>query len=125
MDEMTITLKLRCFSRTSDSSGLVVATCPSLDIKSQGTNPEQARAALQDSIELFLRHCWKRGIFEEVLRRRGFEPCADGDGDGACDVIHISERPDAFESWTGDFEVPFHLVAEAQRLRQGVACPQA
>lgn len=113
-------LRLRCYVKQSDSTGLFITSCPTLDIKSQGRTEEEAKAALRDSIELFLLHCWKRGIIAEALARRGFEPCSGDDVHGDGEIISMSEMPaapvdDDVHAWDGDFTVPFHVIMDAQR----------
>ncbi len=119
-------LRLQCYSKLSDSSGLYVSFCPKLDVLAQGETLEQARAALEDSVTLFLLHCWKRGIFEEALNARGFSPCDNGEDDGSSDMVSLEEMPSErelasgkFDAWTGDFGIPFHLLEQKHRAGAG------
>jgi hypothetical protein len=69
---MKIEFRLQCVVRHDDRTGLFLSSCPSLDLHSQGTTAEQARAAIEDGLAMFLRACLRRGILEEALERRGF-----------------------------------------------------
>lgn len=115
-----IAVKYRGYVRLSDQTGNYVSWCPMLDIKSQGRSIEEARASLDDSVRLFVVHCFRRGILEEALKRRGLEEQpVDAPIEGDCAGEHISLRPveatDTFESWEG--QVPLNLVAAASRSK--------
>ena len=49
-----------------------LATCPFLDVASQGSSKEKALANLKDAIRGFLADCYERGTLEQVLRQAGF-----------------------------------------------------
>lgn len=51
-----------------------VASCPILDVVSQGETPEKAKANLAEALSLFLISCYERGVLEAVLKRCGFKP---------------------------------------------------
>jgi predicted RNase H-like HicB family nuclease len=52
----------------------VLASCPILDVHSQGENEKQARKNLVESLSLFLISCFERGTLEAVLKECGFRP---------------------------------------------------
>jgi hypothetical protein len=111
---LELAVKYRGYVSLSDASGLYVSWCPLLDIKSQGTSAEEARASLNDSVRMFVVHCFRRGILEEVLKNLGLEETLD---DAPEPEEHVSVRPipaakPLVESWEG--EVPLYLVAAAQ-----------
>jgi predicted RNase H-like HicB family nuclease len=115
---LEICVKYRGFVKHSDATGLYISWCPMLDIKSQGTSPEQARASLDDSVRLFVVHCFRRGILEETLRRLGLEEVVDNTIDGA-EEEGISVRPlpaasVVLDTWEGT--VPLHLGSAPQQL---------
>lgn len=43
-----------------------VSKCPELGVASCGTSPEQARAALEEAVELYLTNAKKLGLLEDV-----------------------------------------------------------
>ena len=113
---LELAVKYRGYVKVSDVSGLYVSWCPMLDIKSQGTSMEQAKASLDDSVRLFVVHCFRRGILEEVLKKLGLKEIPE---DAPEPEEHISVRPipvavpkPEVDSWLG--EVPLYLVASAQ-----------
>jgi len=52
----------------------LLASCPVLDIHSQGDTETQARKNLTEAVSLFLVSCFERGILDEVLKKCGFKP---------------------------------------------------
>lgn len=57
----------------------VVASCPILDVVSQGETRDAAVKNLEAAIELFLVSCFERGTLDEVLKECGFRPLKDGE----------------------------------------------
>jgi predicted RNase H-like HicB family nuclease len=51
-----------------------LASCPVLDIHSQGENEEKAKKNLVEATSLFLTSCFERGTLDEVLKKCGFTP---------------------------------------------------
>ena len=49
-----------------------VALCPELNVSSYGDSPEQALAALQEVVILFLEECQAMGTLETVLEEAGY-----------------------------------------------------
>jgi hypothetical protein len=121
---LELCVRYRGFVKHSDTTGLFLSWCPMLDIKSQGRTSEEAREALDDSVRLFVVHCFRRGILEEVLKECGLEerPSEESDGDGEADdcgesvsLRSIPAEPESLDSWEG--QVPLHLVAVAENRR--------
>jgi predicted RNase H-like HicB family nuclease len=52
----------------------VLASCPVLDIHSQGETEEKAKKNLAEAISLFLISCFERGTLDAVLKNCGFKP---------------------------------------------------
>ena len=52
----------------------VVASCPILDVHSQGETPEKAKKNLTEAISLFFISCFERGTLDSVLKQCGFTP---------------------------------------------------
>jgi hypothetical protein len=114
---LEIEVKYWGYVKLSDATGLYVSWCPLLDIKSQGTTQEQARAALDDSVKLFVMHCFRRGILEQVLKSRGLEPQEIADAESSDDGECVSVRPlpaasELLDAWEGT--VPLFMVASNQ-----------
>ncbi|MEI7589875.1 MAG: type II toxin-antitoxin system HicB family antitoxin [Deltaproteobacteria bacterium] len=49
-----------------------VASCPALDVASQGETIKKAKDNLSEAVSLFLISCLERGTLEQVLRACGF-----------------------------------------------------
>ena len=50
-----------------------VASCPILDVHSQGETEEQAKHNLGDALSLFFISCFERGALDDVLKDCGFK----------------------------------------------------
>ncbi|MBU2027679.1 MAG: type II toxin-antitoxin system HicB family antitoxin [Proteobacteria bacterium] len=50
------------------------ASCPILDVVTQGETVEKARANLAEALSLFLISCHERGMLDAVLKNCGFRP---------------------------------------------------
>ena len=51
-----------------------VASCPILDVYSQGETEEQAKRNLTEALTLFFISCFERGTLDNVLKESGFKP---------------------------------------------------
>ncbi len=51
-----------------------VASCPILDVISQGDTIEKAKSNLAEALSLFFISCYERGTLETVLKSCGFRP---------------------------------------------------
>jgi predicted RNase H-like HicB family nuclease len=51
-----------------------LASCPILDVHSQGETQEAAKKNLVQATSLFLISCFERGTLDEVLKKCGFTP---------------------------------------------------
>ena len=78
-----------------------VSFCPVLDVFSQGSTEEEAKANLEEAVKLFLISCYERGTLEEVLKECGFK-LADK-------KKKMSEKKDP-----SFFEVPIELLASSR-----------
>lgn len=68
--QVTFTLNLPVFYTERES--WVVASCPILDVHSQGETREAARKNLSEATSLFLISCFERGTLDAVLKECGF-----------------------------------------------------
>ncbi len=50
----------------------VLASCPVLDVHSQGETEAKARNNLGEALSLFFASCFERGTLDAVLKRSGF-----------------------------------------------------
>ena len=50
-----------------------VGVCRELDVSSFGDSPDDARASLQEAVEMFLEGCELLGTLTDVLHESGFE----------------------------------------------------
>ena len=51
-----------------------IASCPILDVHSQGTTEDKAKNNLIEALQLFFESCFKRGTLDQVLKESGFQP---------------------------------------------------
>ena len=63
----------------TDRGKWVLASCPVLDISSQGKDRDSAEKNLIEALELFLISCYERGVLDEVLKQCGFRPLQAGE----------------------------------------------
>ena len=72
MDESAITLTIRLEIATKRDGDQWLAWCRPLDILSQGSSREKAKASLGEAIELWFESCLQRGVLDAALREAGF-----------------------------------------------------
>jgi predicted RNase H-like HicB family nuclease len=51
-----------------------IATCPQIDVVTQGASGEEAKACLQEAVELWFESCIERGVLDQALREANFRP---------------------------------------------------
>jgi hypothetical protein len=104
---LEIRVNYRGYVKHSDATGLFLSWCPMLEIKSQGTTAAQARAALDDSVRLFVVHCFRRGILESTLSTMGLQEVeAVEDHEERISVRPIPVDDDnILDSWDGSVPV--------------------
>ena len=67
---MTVTkLHIPYTSQVFEEDGQIVALCPELNVSSFGDTREDALAALQEAVTLFLEECQIMGTLEAVLEQ--------------------------------------------------------
>lgn len=85
-----VVLRLSAFvHRETD---LWVAGCPSLDVFSQGDSEKDAKANLQEAIELWIDSCLERNKLGEALRELGWYRIPPGTLPEGHDVMGIMEQ---------------------------------
>ena len=50
-----------------------IASCPLLDVHSQGTTEAKAKSNLVEALQLFIESCFERGTLHELFEESGFE----------------------------------------------------
>ena len=97
-----------------------VSYCPTLDIYSAGRTRVDAKKALSEAVVTYVRLCYERGILGRILKEKGFYATPDvaavpakGQYITVEEHEHANEYDDVF-----DFDVPLHLIAQAQQQRQ-------
>ncbi len=73
-----------------------IASCPVLDVHSQGRSEEEAKRNIVEALQLFIESCFERGTLDDVLKEAGFSP-AD----------KVEKMPQNGHT----VDVPLHLVA--------------
>lgn len=108
--QVNIDIRLQAGVRYDDESELWVSWCPALDIHSQGTTEERAKASLREALGMYVKYCFEQQILDNILCKRGFavskgpkDPKSEGDG-GECIAIQPISDANAF-----DLTVPLPL----------------
>lgn len=57
-----------------DENGVWIASCPDLQLATQGATFEEAERNLKDALLLFFESCLKRGTLGDVLAEAGYKP---------------------------------------------------
>lgn len=110
-EDMTlqITARVRGAVRKDDEAGVFVSFCPTLNIYSQATDKECAKAALEGAVMLFLTTCIERGMLDKALKQYGFNEVSKAEATSpkhlAGEYIAIEKYDDQFE-----FDVPVYLL---------------
>ncbi len=74
MSYNTFTLEAKLPVKFIYRKNYVIASCPILDVHTQGKDKEEALNNLRDALSLFFISCIERGTLDEVLRESGFKP---------------------------------------------------
>ncbi len=86
-----------------------VASCPALDVASQGETKEEARKNVAEALFMFLQSCFERGTLDDVLKECGFRSMEQQDAN-----IGPAEAPAGQEY----VDVPLHLLSQFEEGRQ-------
>jgi len=117
---MFVSFKLPTAYRYDDDAGVHVGCCLPLYILSQGETRADAQRALRSAVLLFLRHMWKRKIFDDLMADMGFVPADHPDADPAGGEIYIGDMPPNFTE-AGVMDVPMELIM--QESSRAASCP--
>jgi len=86
-----------------------IASCPFLDVHSQGETEEKALKNLKQALRLFFMSCFERGTLDDVLHECGFKPIQKFEA-------KASQRfPRGYKSI--EVPLPFHIPRKADPLQ--------
>jgi predicted RNase H-like HicB family nuclease len=112
--------------RPSEKSGAWVSWCPELDLFSQGETLDRAFDALKETVRSWITHCYKQGILDDSLIKRGWSVSKSEPGesfvvDGLSLQKHkLAEYP---HSRSLEIDVPLYMVADAAKRGEiGAPC---
>ena len=70
--ETTVEFRITLPIKITKKKKWFVASCPILDVHSQGETETKARNNLKDALSLFFISCFERGTLDSVLKNSGF-----------------------------------------------------
>ena len=79
-------------SKTDDDKWFI-ASCPVLDVCSQGKTEKKATQNLTDALTLFLMSCFERGTLDAVLKESGFESAENSSHTPVTQLEHTINVP--------------------------------
>ena len=107
--EMKIQLTAKLPIQITRKEKWFLASCPALDVMTQGETEEQARANIAEALTLFLRSCIERGMLDAVLKQCGFTSV----------VEHEEELEPAEQANKADYvNIPLYLLSKFEENRQ-------
>ena len=74
MKTITVQFNLHLPASVTKKRKWFVASCPILDVHSQGETEEQAKKNLAEALALFFISCHERGTLDAILKECGFMP---------------------------------------------------
>lgn len=84
-----------------------IASCPALDVCSQGPSREEALVNLEDALVFFIESCFERGTLFDVLREAGFERASEE---------QVADLAQGQEDNTLSIRVPLPFVIAERRV---------
>jgi predicted RNase H-like HicB family nuclease len=72
-ESIALEVRLQAFLRRENSRRWATI-CPLVGVASQGRTAEEARACLQEAVELWFESCVERGVLDQALREANFRP---------------------------------------------------
>ena len=73
LEDVSFTFNLVCGAWFDEEAHVWVSYCPRLNIYSQAETEEEAGTAIQESVSLYAKVCYERGLLNEVLQKAGFK----------------------------------------------------
>ncbi len=93
-----IILNIQLSFELAEKEKWYVASCPALDVFSQGETERQAERNLREALCLFLTSCVERGTLNTVLKECGFRPVSNSDPE--------KKGPEKY------MNIPLHLMSD-------------
>lgn len=78
VETIALEVNLQAFVRR-ETAERCVAACPQIGVVSQGRTIREAKACLQEAVELWFESCIERGVLDRALREANFHPSSAGD----------------------------------------------
>lgn len=73
VETIALEINLQAFVR-HDTPERCIAACPQIGVVSQGRTVREAKACLQEAVELWFESCIERGVLDRALRESNFHP---------------------------------------------------
>ena len=87
-----------------ETSRRCIATCPQINVVTQGATLQDAKACLQEAVELWFESCIERGVLDQALREANFRPAVVN---GRHAIRRRSTKPDILgEAFTIHLKIP-------------------
>jgi len=74
-----IEFNIRIAFTLKEEGDWVIASCPALDVHSQGKDAEEAAKNLSEAVSLFVQSCYERGSLGQVMKDCGFSSTRERD----------------------------------------------
>jgi predicted RNase H-like HicB family nuclease len=116
---LQVSFRLNFATRHDVDANVYVGYCPALKLYSQGSDNEEAKAAIVSAAKLFIVRCYEKDILHTILRERGMTKASSAE----LAKLSAVNSPDEYIA-VGDFtdhfcqDVPIQLLAakEAAKL---------
>jgi predicted RNase H-like HicB family nuclease len=112
-ETIDLTVRLMAFVRRK-TARLWIATCPKIDVVSQGTSAADAKRCLDEAVQLWFEDCLERGTLDDALRECGFRHASREEVEAAPEGIIVTRKaePDVRgESFPIDVIIPAYQAA--------------
>jgi predicted RNase H-like HicB family nuclease len=106
--EFRITLTVKLPIQVTKKAKWYIASCPALDVASQGETEDVAKKNVAEALTMFLRSCVERGTLDAVLKQCGFKS-----------VLAQNHCIEPCESPAGQeyVDIPLHLLSQFEENR--------
>ena len=112
-ETIDLTVRLLAFVRRV-TPRLWVATCPKIDVVSQGKSAKDAKRCLDEAVQLWFEDCLERGTLDDALRECGFRHASREEVETAQEGILVTRKsePDILgESFPIEVTIPAYQAA--------------
>jgi predicted RNase H-like HicB family nuclease len=118
-----VSLNIRLEADTRQDGADWIATCPALDVSSQGATKAEALASLQEAVELWFESCLQRGVLDGALREAGFIGGRNEEiPPGATNVVELRAHPAGGQTTPDYIEITVPAYIAAQHLETSAPC---